>query len=102
MEIVRDTFGDWQSAAPPKATNASCTSLPLDAERNPVAEVSLLKLPEQAEAEAVVMVTPLGTLLPQGVVVQVDTGEQRQYHFAWCSQVGCFARFGLAQTPSTR
>ena len=43
------------------------------------------------------VVTPLGTLLPQGVVVQIDTGEQRQYPFAWCSQVGCFARFGLAR-----
>ena len=41
------------------------------------------------------MVTPLGTLLPSGVVLQVDGGERRQYPFAWCSQVGCFARFGL-------
>ena len=68
------------------------------AEENPVAEVSILKLPEEAEADAgVTVVTPLGTLLPQGVVVQIDTGEQRQYPFAWCSQVGCFARFGLAR-----
>ena len=27
--------------------------------------------------------------------MQVDGGEKRQYPFAWCSQVGCFARFGL-------
>ena len=50
----------------------------------------------------VTVVTPLGTLLTAGVVVQVDTGEQRQYPFAWCSQVGCFARFGLASRRSTR
>ena len=24
-------------------------------------------------------------------------GEQRQYPFAWCSQVGCFSRFGLTK-----
>jgi invasion protein IalB len=70
--------------------------LALDAQQNPVAEVSILKLPEQAEADAgVTVVTPLGTLLTTGDVVQVDSGEKRQYPFAWCSQVGCFARFGL-------
>ena len=41
------------------------------------------------------VVTPLGTLLTAGVILQVDTGEKRQYPFAWCSQVGCFSRFGL-------
>ena len=72
--------------------------LAMDNEKNPVAEVSILKLPEDAEADAgVTVVTPLGTLLPQGVVMQIDSGEQRQYPFAWCSQVGCFARFGLAR-----
>ena len=29
--------------------------------------------------------------------MQIDGGETRQYPFAWCSQVGCFARFGLAK-----
>ena len=28
-------------------------------------------------------------------MLQIDGGERRQYPFAWCSQVGCFARFGL-------
>ena len=75
---------------------ASSTSWALDQAKNPVAEVSILKLPETAQAAAgVTIVTPLGTLLPSGVVLQVDTGEKRQYPFAWCSQVGCFARFGL-------
>jgi invasion protein IalB len=41
------------------------------------------------------VVTPLGTLLPAGLVMQIDNGERRQYPFSWCSQVGCFARFGL-------
>lgn len=98
MEVVKDTFGDWQIRCAPEGNECFMYQLALDAQKNPVAEVSILKLPEANEAEAgVTIVTPLGTLLPQGVVVQVDTGEKRQYPFAWCSQVGCFARFGLTK-----
>jgi invasion protein IalB len=96
MEIVRDTFGDWQIRCAPDGDECFMYQLALDAQRNPVAEVSILKLPAEAEAAAgVTVVTPLGTLLPSGVVLQIDSGERRQYPFAWCSQVGCFSRFGL-------
>jgi invasion protein IalB len=98
MEIVRDTFGAWEIRCAPDGKECFMYQLALDERKNPVAEVSLLKLPEAAEAAAgVTVVAPLGTLLTAGVVVQVDDGERRQYPFAWCSQVGCFARFGLTQ-----
>jgi invasion protein IalB len=98
MEVVRDTFGDWQVRCAPNGNDCFIYQLALDNQKNPVAEVSILKLPVEAEADAgVTVVTPLGTLLPGGVVVQIDGGEKRQYQFAWCSQVGCFARFGLAR-----
>jgi invasion protein IalB len=100
MEIVRDTFGDWQVRCSVEGTECFMYQLALDAQGNPVAEFSMLKLPEGGEAAAgATVVTPLGTLLTQGIVIQVDSGERRQYPFAWCSQVGCFARFGL-DTPS--
>jgi invasion protein IalB len=96
LEIVRDTFGDWQVRCAPEGDNCFMYQLALDAQENPVAEFSLLKLPIEAEATAgVTVVTPLGTLLPAGLVMQIDNGERRQYPFSWCSQVGCFARFGL-------
>ena len=96
LEIVRDTFGDWQIRCAPEGDNCFMYQLALDGQQNPVAEFSLLKLPAEAEATAgVTVVTPLGTLLPAGLVLQVDGGERRQYPFSWCSQVGCFARFGL-------
>jgi invasion protein IalB len=98
MEIVKDTFGDWQVRCAPDGKECFIYQLAVDQAKNPVAEVSILKLPEQSEADAgVTVVTPLGTLLTTGVIVQVDGGEQRQYPFAWCSQVGCFARFGLTK-----
>lgn len=95
-EVVRDTFGDWQVRCTPQGNECFMYQLAVDAEENPVAEVSLLKLPTPSEAAAgVTVVSPLGTLLTSGVVVQIDTNEARQYPFNWCSQVGCFARFGL-------
>jgi len=99
MEIVKDTFGDWQVRCAPDGNECFMYQLALDAQKNPVAEVSILKLPEASDAEAgVTVVTPLGTLLTNGLVLQIDGGETRQYPFVWCSQVGCFSRFGLAKT----
>jgi len=98
MEIVRDTFGDWEVRCAPQGEDCFMYQLAMDSQNNPVAEVSILKLPEGSEAAAgVTMVTPLGSLLQSGIVLQIDQGEARQYPFNWCSQVGCFARFGLTQ-----
>jgi invasion protein IalB len=98
MEIVRETFGDWEVRCAPEGDECFMYQLALDTKKNPVAEVSILKLPEASEAAAgVTVVTPLGTLLTAGVGVQVDGGEARRYPFGYCIQVGCFARFGLAQ-----
>ena len=98
MEVVKDTFGDWQVRCAPDGNECFMYQLAMDQAKNPVAEVSILKLPEASEADAgVTVVTPLGTLLTTGLVLQVDGGEKRQYPFAWCSQVGCFSRFGLAK-----
>jgi invasion protein IalB len=95
---VRDTFGAWEVRCAPDGDECFMYQLALDEKKNPVAEVSILKLPEAAEADAgVTVVTPLGTLLTAGVALQVDGGERRQYPFGYCIQVGCFARFGLAQ-----
>ena len=95
-EFVSDTFGDWQVRCFTQTDECFMYQLALDANKNPVAEVSLLKLPEGGEAAAgMTVVSPLGTLLTSGVVVQVDTNEARQYPFNWCSQAGCFSRFGL-------
>jgi invasion protein IalB len=99
LEVVRETFGDWEIRCAPEGDECFMYQIAHDAQDNPVAEFSLLKLPLEAEATAgVTVVTPLGTLLPAGLVLQIDSGERRQYPFSWCSQVGCFARFGLDDT----
>lgn len=97
-EIVRDTFGDWQVRCATDTNECFMYQLALDEANNPVAEVSLLKLPAGGEAAAgATVVSPLGTLLTTGVALQVDTNPAQQYPFNWCSQVGCFARFGMTE-----
>lgn len=95
-EIVRESHGDWQIRCAPDGEECFMYQLVLDPEENPVAEFSLVRLPEGAEAAAgATVVTPLGTLLTAGLVLQVDSGEARQYPFSWCVQIGCFSRFGF-------
>jgi invasion protein IalB len=102
QETIRDTFGDWQVRCAVQANECFLYQLALDGSKNPVAEVSLVKLPAGGEAVAgVTVVSPLGTLLTTGVALQIDGNQARQYPFNWCSQVGCFARFGLTQESIT-
>lgn len=98
LEIVRETHGDWEVRCLPDGNDCFLYQLALDETENPVAEFSMVRLPAGGEATAgVTVVTPLGTLLPAGLVLQIDSAQARQYDFTFCSQVGCFARFGLAE-----
>jgi invasion protein IalB len=97
-EIVRETFQDWEVRCAPDGDDCFVYQLALDEDENPVAEFSLVRLPAGSEAVAgATVVTPLGTLLPAGLVMQVNDGEARQYPFTFCSQVGCFAQLALTQ-----
>jgi invasion protein IalB len=97
-EIVRDTFNDWEVRCAPDGDECFIYQLALDEDENPVAEFSLVRLPEGSEAvAAATVVTPLGTLLPAGLVLQINDGEARQYPFTFCSQVGCFAQLAFTQ-----
>ena len=62
----------------------------------PVAEMSVFAIPDGGRAVAGAnIVTPLETLLTEGVTINVDGGAARQYPFSWCSVEGCHARIGL-------
>lgn len=68
-----------------------------DEEDNPVAEISVLGLPDAQEAEAgATIITPLETLLTQQVTLAVDGGQAKRYPFTFCAQNGCFSRIGLS------
>lgn len=67
-----------------------------DADNNPVAEVSLFRLPDGGKAEAgATIVVPLETSLTQQMTISVDGGKARRYPYAFCTPVGCYVRLGL-------
>jgi len=93
------THGDWeQRCVRTEDGSDPCQLYQLlkDGEGNPVAEFSLFGLPdaEQAAAGGTIM-TPLETLLPEAILMQVDTGEAKRYAFTFCAPIGCVARVGF-------
>jgi invasion protein IalB len=65
---------------------------------NPIAEISLLPLPEGSEAVVgATIITPLETLLTQQLNMTVDAGKTKRYPFTFCADVGCVARVGFTK-----
>lgn len=92
-----ETHGAWETRCNTETGACFMYHLARDTGGNPVAEFTLIDLPEGGEADAgATVITPLGTLLTDGLVMQIDSSEARQYAFNWCDRSGCYARFGLA------
>ncbi|WP_161861768.1 invasion associated locus B family protein [Algicella marina] len=95
-EIETEVFGDWEKRCAVATNQCFIYQIARDEAGNAVAEVTIVSLPDGDQAEAgATIVTPLGTLLPSGLVMQVDSGQARKYEYSWCTRSGCFARFGL-------
>ena len=93
-----ETFTDWELRCDTESRGCFMYQLASDSSGNPVSELTLVQLPAGEEAVAgVTAITPLGTLLNEGLVMQVDQGQARQYPYNWCTRSGCFVRFGLTQ-----
>ncbi len=98
---IKEEYGDWQlKCFRSEAEEDPCQMYQLLIEEtgNPVAEFSLFRLPEGAQAVAgATIVVPLGTLLPEELKISVDGGRPKTYSYSFCTMVGCFARIGLTQ-----
>lgn len=96
---VLEEHGDWQiRCVKTEDGRDPCQMYQLlaDGEGNSVAEFSLFNLPEGQEALAgSTVITPLETLLTAQLRIAVDAGQGKRYPFAFCSQIGCFARLGF-------
>jgi invasion protein IalB len=97
-QVTTEKFGDWEKRCIPSTGACVINFLARDTEQNPVAEINIQKLPSGSQAIAgATVISPLGTLLTSGIRVQVDGGRALQYPFIWCTQQGCFSRFGLTK-----
>jgi invasion protein IalB len=99
QSYVKSTSGDWDVRCVHAADGKDpCDLYQLlkDEKGNSVARFSLfgLKAGQPAAARATV-VTPLETLLPQGVSLQIDTAPAKEYAFLFCTQAGCVSQLGF-------
>ncbi|MGA9409119.1 MAG: invasion associated locus B family protein [Roseobacter sp.] len=95
----KGTFDDWSlRCIVTEDGNDPCQMYQLlsDGAGSPIAEFTMFRLPEGAQASAgATIVAPLETSLEQGLTIKVDDAPARRYPFAFCNTVGCYARIGL-------
>jgi len=96
---VKETYGDWElKCFRSEAEEDPCQMFQLLREDagNPIAEFSIFRLPEGAQAAAgATIVVPLGTMLSEELKISVDGGKAKSYSYRFCSLVGCYAQIGL-------
>jgi len=97
---VRDTFDDWEvrcvKAAEGAHERCKIYQIISGPDGSPFAEFTLEALPAgQAVVAGGDLVTPLGTYLPNNVMLTIDDGEPKVYPFLFCVQKGCMARPGF-------
>ena len=96
---IKETYGDWQLKCFKNGTeDGPCQMYQLlrEAAGNPVAEISIFRLPEGGQAVAgATVVVPLGTLLTKELKISVDGGRAKSFSYAFCNQTGCYSRIGL-------
>ena len=94
-----ETIGDWElRCIKTQDGNDPCQMYQLLSDENnaPISEFSLFRLPDGGRAEAgATVVVPLETALQEQLTIVVDGNTTRRYPFAYCTQLGCFARIGL-------
>ena len=98
---IKDKSGDWDvRCMHTKDGKDPCELYQLlkDGKGNPVSEFSVFPLPNKGPAVAGgTIVTPLLTLLTQGITLQVDKNPAKRYPFSWCDSSGCLARVGFSK-----
>ena len=96
---VRETFNDWSlRCVVVEFSDDRCQLYQLLADEadQPIAEFTLLKLPQGGQAQAAAtIIVPLETSLQNQLSIQVDDQPGKRYPFSFCNQVGCYARIGL-------
>ena len=98
---IKEQYEDWQlKCFRSEAEEDPCQMFQLinGEDGNPVAQISLFRLPEGNPAEAGATITvPLATLLTEEVQIRIDDGKAKSYPYTLCSQVGCFAQIGFTE-----
>lgn len=97
---TQEVIGDWEMRClrteEPENDPCQMYQLMVDGDDIPVAEFSLFRLPEGGQAQAgATVIVPLETALPNQLTIRIDGGAAKRYPYAFCNQLGCYARIGL-------
>ncbi|TNF19941.1 MAG: invasion associated locus B family protein [Rhodobacteraceae bacterium] len=97
---VREPIGDWElrciRTENPEDDPCQLYQLLKEENGNPLAEISMFRLPEGNKLPAgATIIVPLETLLTGQLGIAVDNGQPKSYPFSFCNRQGCFARIGL-------
>ena len=97
-EARRVTHGDWEVACAADGSGCAMAQIGDDATGTPVLEMVVRKLAEPLEVEeetaiAVLdVITPLGVVLTEGLLLQIDGGREEGAAFQICTEQGCLVR----------
>ncbi len=98
-EPVVEVIGDWTVVCNQTDFGLNCLMQQrlLNEERNPLATIEVWPIGSDSEfAAGAVIALPLGVMLEEGIILQVDSSLPRRYRFVVCQADGCFSRFGLS------
>ncbi|WP_424970034.1 invasion associated locus B family protein [Dinoroseobacter sp. S76] len=99
---IRETLTDWsirciRGQGPQSEDSCQLYQLLRDQSDNPVSEFTLLPAPEGSNVGALItVITPLETVLTEGLILAVDGEALPPKPFVWCNRTGCFSRFGVS------
>ncbi|MES0861410.1 invasion associated locus B family protein [Ruegeria sp. SCPT10] len=100
-QYVKEKSGDWDvSCLKAQEGDDPCAIVQvLNGEQGePIAEVSIGKLPEGGAAVAWAnVIVPLETLLQAQLALSIDGAPRKLYNYHHCVPVGCVAQLGLSQ-----
>ncbi|MEM1079599.1 MAG: invasion associated locus B family protein [Pseudomonadota bacterium] len=99
---IREEITDWsvrciRGEGPLESDSCQLYQLLRDQADNPVSEFTLLPAPEASEVDALItIITPLETVLTEGLIFSIDGQSLPPKPFVWCNRTGCFSRFGVS------
>lgn len=100
---IREAISDWnirciRGEGARAEDTCQLYQLLVDASENPISEFTLLPAPEESDVAALItVITPLETVLTEGLILAIDDVALPPRPFIWCNQTGCFSRFGVSQ-----
>ena len=100
-QYVQEESGDWNiTCLKTEDGNDPCLlrQILMGKEGQPIAEISLNKLPEGAAAVAgASLIVPLETMLQAQIALSIDGAPGKRYDYHHCNPVGCVAQLGFTQ-----